>query len=275
MNNSPVTLPVRLSSTPYEKVWGTPLTEPWYQNLERRDIGEIWFSASDQVPILVKFLFTSDRLSVQVHPEDEYARVHENSRGKTEMWHILRAEPDAQVALGLRETIPPERLRDASLSGEIENLLNWIPARPGDTFFVPAGTIHAIGGGLVLCEVQQKSDVTYRLYDYGRPRELHLDASMAVSSLTPYQSSQTPTALSDGHTLLAECQYFRTELLEVQGEVQCPAPLRNTLYIVLKGAGLIAGQIFEIGEAWEAAAGSAPFTLSSAAGATLLITSAP
>ena len=127
------------------------------------------------MPLLVKLLFTSDNLSVQVHPGDAYAREHHNSRGKTEMWHILRAEPEAKIALGLRERVTPERLREAAQSGEIMELLNWVPARPGDTFFVPAGTIHAIGGGLALCEMQQHSDITYRLYDYGRPRELHLE----------------------------------------------------------------------------------------------------
>src|SRR5580693_6016308 len=128
-------LPQRLSSTAYEKVWGSPETEPWYRNPERRKIGEIWFAASDSVPLLVKFLFTSDNLSVQVHPGDAYARKHHNSRGKTEMWHILRAEPGAKIALGVRESLTPERLIETAKSGAIEAMLNWIPARKGDTFF--------------------------------------------------------------------------------------------------------------------------------------------
>ena len=116
-------MPHRLASTAHDKVWGSPETEPWYRNPERRNIGEIWFSASDSVPLLVKLLFTSDNLSVQVHPGDAYARKHHNSRGKTEMWHILRAEPESKIALGLREQVTPERLREAALTGEIMDLL--------------------------------------------------------------------------------------------------------------------------------------------------------
>jgi mannose-6-phosphate isomerase len=254
--------PRRLSSTAYDKVWGAPDTEPWFQNPERRDIGEIWFSASDAVPLLVKLLFTADKLSVQVHPGDDYAREHHNSRGKTEMWHILRARPESKVALGLRERATPERLREASLSGEIMDMLNWVPARAGDTFLVPAGTIHAIGEGLVLCEVQQHSDVTYRLYDYGRPRELHLDHGMAVSDLEP---SHARTSLP------VECRYFRTERLSVDGLWLSGSPSRNTVYIALEGEGSIAGQAFRAGEAWEVEAGSEPFEIASDA-ATFLVT---
>ena len=112
-------MPSRLASTAHDKIWGTPDTEPWYRNPQRRDIGEIWFQASDSVPLLVKLLFTSDNLSVQVHPGDDYARKHHRSRGKTEMWHILRAEPDSRIALGLREKVTPERLREAAITGEI------------------------------------------------------------------------------------------------------------------------------------------------------------
>src|SRR5580704_4770312 len=134
-------MPRRLAATAYEKVWGSPDTEPWWRNPERRNIGEIWFRASDSTPLLVKLLFTSDNLSVQVHPEDEYARRHHGSPGKTEMWHILRANPDAKIALGVRESLTPQRLSEAARTGEIVHLLDWIPVRPGDTFFVPAGTI--------------------------------------------------------------------------------------------------------------------------------------
>jgi mannose-6-phosphate isomerase len=159
-------MPRRLAATAYEKVWGSPDTEPWWRNPDGRKLGEIWFRASDSVPLLVKLLFTSDNLSVQVHPDDDYAgKHHDGSRGKTEMWHILRAEPDAKIALGMRTKVTEEELREAALTGGIMALLDWIPVRPGDTFFIPAGTIHAIGGGIALCEVQQLSDITYRLFD--------------------------------------------------------------------------------------------------------------
>jgi mannose-6-phosphate isomerase len=249
-------VPKKLASTVHEKIWGSTETEPWHRNPDRRKIGEIWFTASDFVPLLVKLLFTSDNLSVQVHPRDGYAREHHNSPGKTEMWHILRAEPEARIALGLRETVTPERLREAALSGEIMELLNWIPARRGDTFFVPAGTIHAIGGGLALCEIQQDSDITYRLYDYGRPRELHLDRAAAVSNLE--------TAASGLVRLPFECVYFRTERYTVNPwPTTFRSPERDTLYIVLEGNGSIGGEPFEAGEAWEAAAGSGPFEIRS------------
>lgn len=259
-------MPSRLGSTAHEKIWGTPNTEPWYRNPERQDIGEIWFSASDSVPLLVKLLFTSANLSVQVHPGDEYARKHHGSRGKTEMWHILRAEPDAKIALGLREKVTAERLREAAVSGEIMKLLDWIPVRPGDTFFIPAGTIHAIGGGIALCEVQQFSDITYRLYDYGRRRDLHLDHAIAVSHLEPVDAASAP--------LVVECPYFRTERLAVTGKWSSRSPARNTIYIALEGEGRFAGQPFGAGDAWEVEAGSEPFDIVSP-NAVFLITAEP
>jgi len=247
----------RLDSTVYEKVWGSPDTEPWFEdrerrNSERRNIGEIWFHASDSIPLLVKLLFTSDNLSVQVHPGDEYARQHHGSRGKTEMWHILRAEPEATIALGLRQPVTPERLREAARSGEILELLNWIPAHAGDTFFVPAGTIHAIGGGIVLCEVQQHSDVTYRLYDYGRPRELHLDHSLAVANLEQHKAGAVE--------LPVKCDYFHTSVVTVQGS----ASTRGSIFVTLEGSGLIGGQPFRAGEAFEMTENLAPVDILSA-----------
>ncbi len=256
-----MTGPQKLASTLHEKVWGSPETEPWYRNPTNLPIGEIWFEASDSVPLLVKLLFTSDNLSVQVHPDDAYARQHHNSRGKTEIWHILRAEPGARVAIGLREKVTPERLRDAALSGEIMDLLNWIPARSGDTFFVPAGAIHAIGGGLALCEVQQLSDITYRLYDYGRGRELHLDHALAVS---------IPEPCAARIALPFVCQYFRAERLSVAGAYLAESPSQDSLYIALEGNGSIAGESFQAGEAWEIPAGSKPFEIVSESAAFLV-----
>ena len=171
--------PRRIEPRFLEKIWGSTRLEPWFRNRDQK-IGEVCFDAD---PLLIKFIFTAEKLSVQVHPADDYARLHHNSRGKTEMWHILAAEPGAQIAAGFRRPITSDELDAAARSGEIENLLQWFDARPGDTFFIPAGTVHAIGAGLTLCEIQQHSDITYRLYDYGRPRELHLDRAIAVSDL--------------------------------------------------------------------------------------------
>lgn len=224
---------------------------PWYPTSSDK-IGEVWFEAD--LPILVKFVFTSDRLSVQVHPDDEFAAAHEKSRGKTEMWYVLRAEPGARIALGLRQAISRERLRESALSGEIEELLNWVDVTAGDAFFVPAGTVHAIGGGLALCEIQQYSDITYRLYDYGRPRELHLDKALQVASTEA--SSPEPVVLP------IDCKYFHTELAKTASPLRyTPEPGRFHLLIFVSGSGHIAEQPFREGETWMVPRGAVPFLI--------------
>ncbi|HEX5184424.1 MAG TPA: class I mannose-6-phosphate isomerase [Allosphingosinicella sp.] len=148
-----------------------------------RRIGEIWFEAPDgrALPLLVKHIFTSEKLSIQVHPNDAQARARGLPNGKSECWYILQAEPDAVLGLGFKEEIGKAEMRQAALDGSIESLMDWKPVRAGDFFTVPAGTVHAIGAGLSLIEVQQQSDTTYRLYDYGRPRELHLEDGVDVA----------------------------------------------------------------------------------------------
>ncbi len=242
--------PVRLAAEFKQKVWGSLNLEPWYVS-DGRLIGEVWFTNPDPLPLLVKFIFTEENLSVQVHPDDVFASEHEHSRGKTEMWHILRAAPGAKVAMGFREAISRERLREAAVTGEIMGLLNWVEARPGDTFFIPAGTVHAIGAGLALCEVQQQSDITYRLYDYGRGRELHLDQGVTVSSTSGHPGRAITTKLSDGSELLAECKYFRTELRVFASPIEhrLNGPAQEIL-VFLRGSGSIAGKPFRLGEAW-------------------------
>ncbi len=243
-----------------EKVWGSTHLEPLFPNSQHK-IGEVWFEGVDDLPLLIKFLFTTEKLSVQVHPADDYARRHHNSRGKTEMWHILRAEPGAQIAAGFRETITPQRLRDASLSGEIENLLQWFDAAPGDTFFIPAGTVHAIGAGLTLCEIQQHSDVTYRLYDYGRPRELHLDQALDVINLGPYEARRRP----QGNILLS-CPYFTTSKLCIADSTQhISPPNASELLVILDGSATLAGQPTAAGDVWYLEAGVREIELSGTA----------
>jgi mannose-6-phosphate isomerase len=153
---------------------------------EGERIGEVWFTNGADLPLLVKYIFTSERLSIQVHPNDEQARARGLEQGKTECWYILEAEPGATLGLGLKREASPDELRRSALDGSIEELMDWRPVGAGDFFFVPAGTVHAIGAGISLLEFQQNADVTYRLYDYGRPRELHLDEGMAVSQPEPY-----------------------------------------------------------------------------------------
>ncbi len=253
----------KLTPIVHEKVWGSTLTLPWLANPEGRKIGEIWFSAPEVLPVLVKLLFTTERMSVQVHPGDAYAQAHGAARGKTEMWHVLRHDPGATVALGLRETVSGERLREAALSGDIVDLLDWIPARTGDTFFVPAGTIHAIGSGLVLCEVQQYSDVTYRLFDYHRTpeRPLHLEDSLAVAHLGPVDRTKS----------VSDCEYFQVERLPVQGNGVCDAASQPFLYVAVAGEGKIAGEPFRQGEAWLVPAGTPSFAIESQDGVFMIV----
>jgi mannose-6-phosphate isomerase len=247
--------PLRLPPSFREKIWGSTALEPWFCDSDRR-IGEVWFT-TEELPILAKFLFTSERLSIQVHPRDEYARGHENSAGKTEMWYVLRAGPGAAIGAGFVETLTRERLRQAALSGEIERLLRWIPVRAGDTIFTPAGTVHAIGADLALCEIQQLSDVTYRLYDYGRPRELHLDKSLDVADLGPHPGIAAPQPLSPGRTLLASCPYFAVELLEAPFEL---VPDCTSILIAIEGRGSLGNCPVKAGEAWLVPASAGPLT---------------
>ena len=185
-------------------------------------------SGEPTFPLLVKFLFTTDKLSVQVHPPDSDA-ARQRSWGKTEMWHILRAAPGARLAVGFRKDLPPESLanadylREAARSGAIEQMLDWQEVRAGETFFVPAGTVHAIGAGLTLCEIQQNSDITYRLYDYnrpgtdGRPRPLHLEQALEVIAWQSAGGRTSPldwASAAGACRLLAACPYFVTERWE-------------------------------------------------------------
>ena len=230
-----------------EKIWGSQRLSPWFPDSDLK-IGEVWLEGpgGEALPLLIKFLFTTERLSVQVHPNDEYARKHHDSNGKTEMWHILRADAGAQIALGLKEKMTRAELRKASESGAIEERLNWIGVRAGETYFVPAGTIHAIGAGIALCEIQQQSDVTYRLYDYGRPRELHLDHGVTVSDVRAYEAIPAPSGA------LVACSYFHTQRLVVDGLHQLKAAGGRRWLICLEGAGLIGGTPYRAGQGFEA-----------------------
>lgn len=238
---------IRLTPIFKEKIWGSTHLEPLFRDSPTK-IGEVWFEGVPNLPLLIKFLFTTEKLSVQVHPDDAYARQHHDSLGKTEMWYVLAAQPGAQIAAGFREPLTPGRLRDASLSGEIENLLQWFDAAPGDTFFIPAGTVHAIGAGLTLCEIQQHSDVTYRLYDYGRPRDLHLDQAVAVSHLGPHPARQKPQ-----RDVLVTSPYFTTWKLRIS---QTPA-LNGELLILIEGSGAVNGQPTRAGDVWYQESGKA------------------
>ena len=179
---------IKLITKYVEKPWGRTQIPAIFPNPEGRKIGEIWFDGpeGERPPLLVKYIFTSEKLSIQVHPNDAEGRERGLPGGKEECWYILDAEPDATLGIGLTRALSGEELKAAALDGSIERLMDWKPVKPGDFFFIPAGTVHAIGAGITLVEVQQNVDVTYRLYDYGRPRKLHLEDGVAVSKAEPY-----------------------------------------------------------------------------------------
>ncbi len=186
----------------------------------------------ERFPLLAKFMDAQDRLSVQVHPDDEYAAEHEGGKlGKTETWHVLHADPGAQLVFGLARPCREAEVREAIESTRLEQLLNVVEARPGDTLLVPAGTVHAIGSGIILYELQEYSDLTYRLYDYGRRqadgslRELHVDKGLAVMRYVPsWPPRTTPVdggSIGNGgrRRILAACRYFVMEELLFSGAV--------------------------------------------------------
>lgn len=191
-------------------------------------IGEIWFQPPSALPdLLVKYIFTNDKLSVQVHPSDvQAAAIGGDTRGKEECWLIIDADPGAKVAIGFHEPVSPDKMRAAALDGSIEGLLEWHPVRRGDFFYIPAGTVHAIGPGVCLIEVQQNSDTTYRMFDYGRPRSLHLDAAIAVASGARYDRSAWHRHIDDQQSAgLVDNFLFRLNHL-----VGSPDPQARTLY---------------------------------------------
>jgi mannose-6-phosphate isomerase len=231
-----VPAPYQLVPTPFEKVWGSTQLEPWFPNSQKK-MGEFWFTEPEST-LLIKFLFTTENLSVQVHPNDaQAAELESGSRGKTEMWHILKAEPGAKLAMGLKTAMSREELRAACVDGRIMEQLRWLPAIPGETWYIPAGTIHAIGAGIMLAEIQQNSDVTYRLYDYGRAREMHLDKGLSVSDV---HSRPEPA----GNTV--ESPYFHSDIAHVDRE----RTIGPGYLIVTRGSGEMAGSPIWQGQVW-------------------------
>jgi mannose-6-phosphate isomerase len=199
--------------------------------LAGRTLAEVSAEAGAEFPLLVKLLFPNDKLSVQVHPDDAQAKAMGETRGKTECWYVLEAEPGATVALGLKPGVEVEQISAAVADGTMESLMEWVPVSVGDMLFVDAGTIHAIGPGVVLLETQQTSDVTYRLYDYGRPRELHLEKGLRVIRTKTAAGKVAPRPM-DGFTRLIEQQYFVVDRFEVPS---------GNVTVTLAGAGCLVG----------------------------------
>ena len=200
-----------LATREVEKPWGMDVLPAPFTDVPGKRIGEIWFEPPPDLPqLLVKYIFTSEKLSVQVHPSDQQLPGH----GKEECWLVLDAEPGAVLGIGFREELDSESMRKAAIDGSIENLLEWHTVRPGDFFYIPANVVHAIGAGVTLIEVQQNSDVTYRLYDYGRPRELHLDKGMAVALGGAYPRELHQLVPARGSLSVVDGPLFRLDQVE-------------------------------------------------------------
>lgn len=267
---------VQLTTRRVEKPWGRhDLGAPFGDVPPGGEpVGEIWFAeeAGGAPELLVKYLFTSERLSIQVHPDDDAARAAGYPRGKSEAWLILEAEPHATIGIGMREVLSRDELRAASLDGRIENLLDWRAVRAGDVFYSPAGTVHALGPGLKLIEVQQNVDLTYRLYDYGRPRELHLDEGVAVSNPVPYVAPNRIEAVEPGRTRLVDGPAFVLERLEGKRAIGLRPSAERPIWIVpVAGSARVDGQVMQAGTVWRA---DGPAALELDSDADLLLASA-
>ena len=223
-------LPIREVAKP----WGKDrLPAPFVSPAGTR-IGEIWFEPPAELPsVLVKYIFTSEKLSVQVHPTDaQAAQFGETDGGKEECWLVIDAEPRATLGVGFREAIGAEAMRAAAIDGSIEDLLVWYPVQPGDFFYIPAGTVHAIGAGVSLIEIQQTSDITYRLYDYGRPRELHLDRGIAVARGEPHDPALRQHIPERGTVELARGRYFTAHRLDGPADATLMAEYAGPLLVI-------------------------------------------
>jgi mannose-6-phosphate isomerase len=178
----------RFASRIVEKPWGRCPIDARFQAPRDAKVGEIWFEPPSGQPIdvMAKYLFTSERLSIQVHPDDATARARGHPRGKDECWIVVAAEPGAEIGIGTVREVAPAALIEAARDGSIVDLIDWRPARAGQFLYNPAGTVHALGAGLTILEIQQRVDLTYRLFDYGRPRELHLTEAEDVVRPEPH-----------------------------------------------------------------------------------------
>ena len=274
--------PFRIDPKFTERVWGFRDLRPWFDRVAGKDpIGEVWLTGDDCLiatgphkgqklgavfaeahdallgtgapagsPLLIKVIFAREKLSVQVHPDDTMAQKYGESRGKTECWYALAAEPGAKVAAGLRPGTTFGQIEEEIRAGTLESSLNAIPVTRGDMVFVDSGTVHAIWPGSILLETQQYSDTTYRMFDYGRPRELHIEKSLEATKLTTRAGKIAPRRLVD-RTVLINVEYFRVERLAIDGSRSSDS-LRSegagaglAYLFAVSGSGRVAGAGFE------------------------------
>ena len=306
--------PFRLAPWFSERVWGRRDLRPWYESTGTEEkVGEAWLTGPESVvetgefagerlselvaarpaevlgevaegeapefPLLVKLLFPAEKLSVQVHPDDAHARAMGQPRGKTECWYVLEAEPGAAVALGMKPGSDAEAVRRSIADGRMEEMMHWVPVSAGDMIFVDAGTVHAIGPGMVLLETQQTSDTTFRMYDYGRPRELHVEQGIRVMKARTEAGKIAPRAM-DGFTRLIEQRYFTVDRYELgeRGEVVV-AGGQPACLVGLRGSAAVIGGGEEVeltpGRAVVVPAGTASVVVETDVGASFVRCSAP
>lgn len=210
-------------------------------------------STFERFPVLIKLIDAKDPLSIQVHPSDEYALQVEHEYGKTEMWYVLDCDPGAFLYFGVNRPVTKEEFRQRIENNTVLEVLNKVEVHPGDVFFIQSGTIHAIGAGILICEIQQNSNCTYRVYDYdrrgadGKPRELHVEKALDVCNLQPSDTSSHVGALEKvpGGTAqqLGACKYFATERLQVEDTMELDVGTDSFVsLIVAEGTGTITGQ---------------------------------
>ena len=241
--------PFRIEPRFVGRVWGFQDLRPWYDHAaEGEPIGEVWLTGdeclvatgpqagqtlgglfgqapeallgagapSPSSPLLIKVIFAKEKLSVQVHPDDKLAQKYGQPCGKSECWYALAAEPGAQVAAGLKPGVTREQIRDEIHAGTLEESLNMLPVTVGDVIFVDAGTVHSIWPGAILLETQQNCDLTYRMYDYGRGRELHIEKALEAMRLVT-RAGKAPARVLKDRTILLDAEYFRLERIPVAG----------------------------------------------------------
>lgn len=233
-----------------EKVWGRDVLPAPFTAPAGKRIGEVWFEPPPELDqLLVKYIFSSEKLSVQLHPSDEQTQAAGLGRkGKEECWLVIDADPGASLAIGFAEDVDAQKMRLAALDGSIEKMLVWHSVKPGDFFYLPANTVHAIGAGVSLIEVQQNSDITYRLYDYGRPRELHLEQGLAVADGSPHDPALRRHVPDHGSVQLVDGPYFRLDRLEGAPDDALRQRYEGPLLVIPQdGPVRVTGEVIEAG----------------------------
>ncbi len=215
----------------------------------------------DRFPMLVKLIDAREDLSVQVHPDDTYALMHEREYGKTEMWYIVEAQPGAELIYGFKEELTQEEFRRAIEENTLLDKVNRVPTTPGDVFFIEAGTLHAIGKGLLIAEIQQNSNTTYRVYDYGRvgadgkPRELHIEKALDVTTLAPPRLAYGKPSGRSQHARwrlplpqqLGKCYYFASDLIRIEDKLNIQQTMTSFWHmLVLDGEATLRTESEEI-----------------------------